>query len=85
MLANNQRFEFSMSISNQALTAQVPVNAARASMRLQPGCYTIIETPVVGMLPGDREAFPHSVKTAIRNHQASPHKQHGVTAYNPCL
>ena len=58
MLANKQRFEFSMSISNQALTAQVPVNAARASMRLQPGCYTMIETPVVGMLPGDREAPP---------------------------
>ena len=51
----NQRFEFSMSINNPALTAQVLVNVARASMRLQPGCYTMIEIPVVDMLPGDRE------------------------------
>ena len=35
----NQRFEFNMSINNPALTAQVLVNVARASMRLQPGCY----------------------------------------------
>ncbi len=51
----NQRFEFNMSINNPALTAQVLVNVARASMRLQPGCYTMIEIPVVDMLPGDRE------------------------------
>ena len=51
----NQRFEFSMSINNPALTAQVLVNVARASLRLQPGCYTMIEIPVVDMLPGDRE------------------------------
>ena len=51
----NQRFEFSMSINNPALTAQVLVNVARASMRLQPGCYTMIEIPVVDMLPGDRD------------------------------
>ena len=24
-------------------------------MRLQPGCYTMIEIPVVDMLPGERE------------------------------
>ena len=51
----NQRFEFNMSINNPALTAQVLVNVARASMRLQPGCYTMIEIPVIDMLPGDRE------------------------------
>ena len=51
----NQRFEFNMSINNPALTAQVLVNVARASMRLQPGCYTMIEIPVVDMLPGTRE------------------------------
>ena len=39
----NQRFEFNMSINNPALTAQVLVNVARASMRQQPGCYTMIE------------------------------------------
>ena len=51
----NQRFEFSMSINNPALTAQVLVNVARATMRQQPGCYTMIEVPVIDYLPGDRE------------------------------
>ena len=50
----NQRFEFNMSINNPALTAQVLVNVARASMRQQPGCYTMIELPVIDMLPGER-------------------------------
>lgn len=52
---HNQRFEFNMSINNPALTAQVLVNVARASMRLQPGCYTMPEIPVIDMLPGTRE------------------------------
>ncbi len=51
----NQRLEFNMSINNPALTGQVLVNVARASMRLQPGCYTMIEIPVIDMLPGNRE------------------------------
>ena len=51
----NQRLEFNMSINNPALTGQVLVNVARASMRQQPGCYTMIELPVVDMLPGNRE------------------------------
>ncbi len=51
----NQRIEFNMSINNPALTAQVLVNVARASMRLAPGCYTMPEIPVIDMLPGTRE------------------------------
>jgi len=51
----NQRMEFNMSINNPALTAQVLVNVARASFRLQPGCYTMPEIPVIDMLPGSRE------------------------------
>lgn len=51
----NQRFEFNMSINNPALTAQILVGAARASMRLVPGAYTMIEIPIVDLLPGDRE------------------------------
>lgn len=51
----NQRMEFNMSINNPALTAQVLVNVARASFRLQPGCYTMPEIPVIDMLPGTRE------------------------------
>lgn len=53
---HSQRFEFSMSINNPALTAQILVGAARAAMRQQPGCYTMIEIPVVDLLPGDRES-----------------------------
>ena len=52
---HNQMFEFNMKINNPALTAQVLVNVARASMRQQPGCYTMIEIPVIDYLPGDRE------------------------------
>lgn len=51
----NQRFEFNMSINNPALTAQVLVNCARATMRLQPGCYTMPEIPVIDYLEGERE------------------------------
>lgn len=52
---HNQLFEFNMKINNPALTAQVLVNVARASMRQQPGCYTMIEIPVIDLLPGDKE------------------------------
>lgn len=51
----NQRMEFNMSINNPALTGQVLVNVARASMRQQPGCYTMIEIPVIDMLAGDKD------------------------------
>lgn len=51
----NQRMEFNMSINNPALTGQILVNVARASMRLLPGCYTMPEIPVIDMLPGTRE------------------------------
>lgn len=54
---HNQLFEFDMKINNPALTAQVLVSAARASMRQQPGCYTMIEIPVVDLLPGDRDEW----------------------------
>lgn len=51
----NQLFSFDMKINNPALTSQVLVNVARASMRQQPGCYTMIEIPVIDLLPGDKE------------------------------
>lgn len=51
----NQRMEFNMSINNPALTGQVLVNVARASMRQQPGCYTMVEIPVIDMLAGNKE------------------------------
>lgn len=54
-ITQNQRFEFSMSINNPALTAQILVGVARASMRVAPGAYTMIEIPVIDLLPGDRD------------------------------
>ncbi|MCC8187441.1 MAG: diaminopimelate dehydrogenase [Bacteroides sp.] len=53
----NQLFEFNMRINNPALTAQVLICVARASMRQQPGCYTMVEIPVIDLLPGDREEW----------------------------
>ena len=53
----NQLFEFNMRINNPALTAQVLVCVARAAMRQQPGCYTMVEIPVIDLLPGDREEW----------------------------
>lgn len=52
--ASNQRLSFDMRIDNPALTAQVLVSAARATTRLAPGCYTLIDVPPVALLPGDR-------------------------------
>lgn len=52
---HNQLLEFNMKINNPALTAQVLVMVARASMKQRPGCYTMIEVPVIDMLFGDRE------------------------------
>ena len=54
-ITHNQLFEFNMKINNPALTAQVMVCCARATMRQQPGCYTMIEVPVIDLLHGDRE------------------------------
>ena len=51
----NQRISFDMSINNPALTGQVLVAVARATMRLQPGCYTMPEIPVIDLLPASRE------------------------------
>ncbi len=53
----NQLFEFNMKINNPALTSQVLVNVARATIKQQPGCYTMVEIPVIDLLPGDREEW----------------------------
>ena len=47
----NQLIEFDMKINNPALTAQI----ARASLKQQPGAYTMIELPIIDMLYGERE------------------------------
>lgn len=56
-VTQNQLLEFDMKINNPALTGQILVCVARASMRLDPGCYTMIEIPVVDLLPGSRDEW----------------------------
>lgn len=53
----NQLFEFNMKINNPTLTGQVLVAVARASMLQKPGCYTMIEIPVIDMLYGNKESL----------------------------
>ena len=53
----NQLVEFDMKINNPPLTGQILVSVARASMKQQPGAYTMIELPVIDMLYGDRESL----------------------------
>ncbi len=53
--AHNQRLELKMSLTNPSATAQIMVSAARASMRLDPGCYALAEIPPIDLLPGNRE------------------------------
>jgi len=52
---HNQIMEFNMKINNPSLTGQVLVSAARAVIKQQPGCYTLIEIPVIDMLAGDKK------------------------------
>lgn len=62
---HNQRFAFTMSINNPALTGQVMVSCARAAVRLQQeghyGAYTMIEIPPIYLLPGDDETLIRSL------------------------
>ena len=51
----NQCFEFNMQINNPALTAQILVACARASMKQKAGCYTMIEIPPIDFLFGNRK------------------------------
>lgn len=44
-----------MKINNPALTGQVLVAVARASMKQDPGAYTMIEIPVIDLLEGNKE------------------------------
>ena len=53
----NQLLEFDMKINNPALTAQVLVASARASLKQNPGAYTMIEVPIIDYIYGDKEAL----------------------------
>ncbi len=58
---HGQRFEFNMAINNPALTAQVLVSSARATMAQRPGAYTMIEVAPIDFLYGDRDALIHDL------------------------
>lgn len=51
----NQLFEYTMRINNPALTSQFLVSAARATMKLAAGAYTVIEVAPIHFLQGDRD------------------------------
>lgn len=53
----NQLFEFNMKINNPALTAQIMIACARATFRQKAGAYTMIEIPVIDLLPGERKEW----------------------------
>ena len=46
---------FDMKINNPALTSQILVAYARATMKMDSGCYTTIEVPIIKMLEGNEE------------------------------
>ena len=52
---HNQMFKLDIRANNPALTSQILVSCARASTKQAPGCYTIIEIPVIDFLYGKRE------------------------------
>lgn len=51
----NQSLSWEMRINNPALTAQVMVAAARASVKQKPGSYTLLEIPLVDYFSGDSD------------------------------
>lgn len=53
----NQIFEYNMRINNPALTSQVLVCAARASVKQQAGAYTMIEIPIIDFIYGEKETL----------------------------
>ncbi len=52
---HNQLFEFNMKINNPALTSQIMVACARASICQRSGCYVMPQLPVMDLLPGTLE------------------------------
>lgn len=52
---HNQLLSYSMKINNPALTSQIMVAAARASLKQKPGSYTMIQIPIIDYLYGDQD------------------------------
>jgi diaminopimelate dehydrogenase len=58
---HNQLLNYSMKINNPALTSQIIVAAARASMKQKPGAYTMIQIPIIDFIYGDPEEIIRSL------------------------
>ena len=56
-VTHNQLFEYRMKINGPALTGQIMATCGRAAMRQQPGAYTMLEIPIIDLLPGNRETL----------------------------
>jgi diaminopimelate dehydrogenase len=56
-ITHNQTLRFQLKVNNPALTSQVMVSSARATMKQKPGCYTMIEIPVIDYLCGEVDSF----------------------------
>lgn len=54
-ITHNQLIEFKMKINNPALTAQIMVACARATMKQKVGCYTMLQIPIIDLLAGDKK------------------------------
>ena len=52
---DNQLFNFEMKIHGPAVTAQIMASCALAASRQKPGAYTMIEFPLIDLLPGRPE------------------------------
>lgn len=50
---HNQHFTYETRVTNPAVTGQIMVSAARASMKMDPGAYTLLEIPLIHFLAGD--------------------------------
>lgn len=53
--SHNTTMEFKMRGTNPSMTAQIMVAAARASLSMAPGSYTLLEIPPIYLLPYGRE------------------------------
>lgn len=60
-ITDNQQFSFHVNINNPAMTSQVMVSCARAAMKQPPGARTMIEIPVIDLLPGARKDLVQSL------------------------
>ena len=56
-VTGNQRVEFNMAINNPGLTGQILVSSARAVVKQEPGCYTMIEIAPIDYLKGDKDTI----------------------------